>query len=70
MMSRCGKLVVGFFEGGEVEPFDHKVTTAYRWPADEMSRMQSRAGFVAVDRLRRAGTDRIRPHVALAACAT
>lgn len=68
-MSRGGKLVVGFFEGGEVGPFDHKVTTAYRWPADEMSRMLSMAGFVEVDRLRRAGTDRIRPHAALAACA-
>ncbi|MGY4649093.1 class I SAM-dependent methyltransferase [Mycobacterium sp. URHB0021] len=68
-MSRGGTLVVGFFEGGEVAPFDHKVTTAYRWPADEMSRMLSMAGFVEVDRLRRPGTDRIRPHAALAACA-
>jgi hypothetical protein len=66
-MSRDGTLVVGFFEGGEVEPFDHKVTTAYRWPADEMSRMLSTAGFVEVDRLRRAGNDRMRPHAALGA---
>lgn len=66
-MSNGGTLVVGFFDGGEVESFDHKVTTAYRWPADEMSRMLALAGFVEVDRLRRAGTDATRPHAALAA---
>jgi SAM-dependent methyltransferase len=66
-MSRGGKLVVGFFEGGEIGPFDHKVTTAYRWPADEMSRMLSLAGFAEVDRSRRAGPDRMRPHAAVAA---
>lgn len=70
-MSRGGTLVVGFFEGGfeggRVGPFDHKVITAYRWPADEMSRMLATAGFVEFDRLRRAGSDGIRPHAALAA---
>ena len=66
-MSHDGRLVVGFFEGVQVESFDHKVTTAFRWPVEEMSRMLSVAGFVEVDRLRRAGTDRTRPHAALAA---
>lgn len=66
-MSPGGTLVVGFFDGRDVEPFDHKVTTAYRWPVDEMARMLTSAGFVEVDRLRRAGTDGTRPHAALAA---
>jgi SAM-dependent methyltransferase len=66
-MTRGGTLVVGFFDGDEVEPFDHKVTTAYRWPVDGMSRMLAEAGFVEVDRARRDGTDRTRPHAAIAA---
>lgn len=65
-LRRGSTLVVGFFDGDDVEPFDHKVTTAYRWPADELSRVLSAAGFGEVDRLRRAGTDRVRPHAALA----
>lgn len=68
-MSHDGKLVVGFFEGSEFEPFDHKVTTAYRWPADEMAHMLSTAGFVETDRLRRLGTADVRPRAAIAAFA-
>jgi SAM-dependent methyltransferase len=62
-----GRLVVGFFDGDEVEPFDHKVTTAYRWPVDEMSRTLAAAGFVEVDQARRPATGDIRAHAALAA---
>ncbi|MGB3485661.1 MAG: class I SAM-dependent methyltransferase [Mycobacterium sp.] len=65
-LTRGGILVVGFFDGGDVEPFDHKVTTAYRWPVDKMSRMLSTAGFVELDRQQRAGTDHTRAHAALA----
>lgn len=65
-LSDNGTLVIGFFDGDELEPFAHKVTTAYRWPVDEMSEMLSAAGFVEVDRLRRPGTDVVRPHAALA----
>ncbi|BBY31394.1 class I SAM-dependent DNA methyltransferase [Mycolicibacterium sediminis] len=65
-----GRLVVGFFDGDEIEPFDHKVTTAYRWPVDELSRRLSVAGFTEVERLRRAGTSSTRPHAALALSAT
>ncbi|WP_083145517.1 class I SAM-dependent methyltransferase [Mycolicibacterium parafortuitum] len=61
-----GILVIGFFEGDDVEPFEHKVTTAYRWPVDTLSEMLSVAGFVEVDRLRRPGTDQVRSHAALA----
>lgn len=31
-----GSLLVGFFEGPTLEPFDHAVTTAYRWPVERM----------------------------------
>lgn len=65
-LSDNGMLVVGFFEGTEVEPFAHKVTTAYRWPAEEMSDLLAAQGFVEIDRLRRPGTDQVRPHAALA----
>ncbi|MCZ8377539.1 class I SAM-dependent methyltransferase [Mycobacterium sp. CPCC 205372] len=65
-MKQGGILVVGFFDGDELEPFDHKVTTAHRWPVDQLSRLLSAAGFVETERMRRAGTDRARPHAALA----
>ena len=61
-----GALVVGFFDGAEVEPFDHRVVTAYRWPADEMARRLARAGFTEVERLQRVAGER-RPHAAIAA---
>lgn len=67
MLTPGGMLVVGFFSGDAVEPFDHKVTTAYRWPVDEMSRMLSSAGFAESDRVWRAGTADMRPHAAIAA---
>lgn len=63
-----GVLVVGFFDGPEVEPFEHRVVTAYRWPVDEMARRLTRAGFVEVERAQRppdAATRR--PHAAIAA---
>jgi hypothetical protein len=65
-LSDNGTLVVGFFDGENVEPFEHKVTTAYRWPVDQMSETLSAAGFVEVDRLRRPGTVQGRSHAALA----
>ncbi|MFI8774476.1 class I SAM-dependent methyltransferase [Gordonia sp. NPDC062954] len=61
-----GVLVVGFFEGAVVEPFDHKVATAYRRPVDDMSAVLAAAGFVEIERTRRAGTDTARAHAALA----
>jgi SAM-dependent methyltransferase len=64
-----GTLVVGFFDGDEVEPFDHKVVTAYRWPADELSGRLARAGFTEVDRDHRPGDGTLRSHAAIAAVA-
>ncbi|WP_052851081.1 class I SAM-dependent DNA methyltransferase [Streptomyces avicenniae] len=55
-----GHLLLGFFEseGGPVEAFDHKVTTAYRWPIDALAGTARDAGFVEVGRmLREPGED-------------
>ncbi|GAA1641430.1 class I SAM-dependent methyltransferase [Nonomuraea maheshkhaliensis] len=50
-----GHLLLGFFEseGGPVEEFDHKVTTAYRWPIDELAEMARKEEFVEVGRMLR-----------------
>ena len=66
-MASGGVLVVGFFDGAATEPFEHKVVTAHRWPADEMARRLTRAGFVEVERLCRAQEGERRPHAAIAA---
>jgi len=44
-----GRLLVGFFEGTELERFPHAVITAYRWPTDELSREIESAGFDVVE---------------------
>ncbi|MBT2443903.1 class I SAM-dependent methyltransferase [Streptomyces sp. ISL-36] len=51
-----GILLLGFFEseGGPVTAFDHKVTTAYRWPIDELAGLAREFGFVEVGRMLRA----------------
>lgn len=41
-----GGLAIGFFEGVELEPFDHAVVTAYRWPVDALCERIEAAGFV------------------------
>ncbi|MBN9612173.1 MAG: class I SAM-dependent methyltransferase [Actinobacteria bacterium] len=47
--ARClrpgGSLLLGFFTGERLEPFDHAVVTAYYWPVDEMRIALDRAGF-------------------------
>jgi SAM-dependent methyltransferase len=65
-----GALVLGVFDGDEVEAFDHKVVTAYRWPVDELVERLTRAGFTEVERLRRPTDGTHRPHAAIAAIAT
>lgn len=62
-----GRLVVGFFESTDlVEPFPHKVTTAYRWPTDHLSATLRAAGFTELDRLHHPASGNVRPHAALA----
>jgi SAM-dependent methyltransferase len=62
-----GMLVAGFFDGDEVEPFDHKVTTAYRWPVGAFSERLVRAGFTEVERERRPGDNTQRRLAVIAA---
>jgi SAM-dependent methyltransferase len=64
----AGTLVVGFVDGDDLAAFDHKVVTAYRWPADEFSGRLTQAGFKEVERLQRPSDD-TRPHAAIAAIA-
>ncbi|MEX2985477.1 trans-aconitate 2-methyltransferase [Streptomyces sp. C36] len=50
-----GHLLLAFFEseGGPVVAFDHKVTTAYRWPVDDLAALAYEAGFDEVGRMLR-----------------
>ncbi|QUI30081.1 class I SAM-dependent methyltransferase [Streptomyces alfalfae] len=50
-----GHLVLAFFEseGEPLTAFDHKVTTAYRWPVDGMAALACDAGFTEVGRMLR-----------------
>ncbi|MDU0366617.1 class I SAM-dependent methyltransferase [Microbacterium sp. KSW4-17] len=44
-----GGLLVGFFVGTSLEPFDHAVTRAWRWPAGELARRVDAAGFDVIE---------------------
>ncbi|MCC9738837.1 class I SAM-dependent methyltransferase [Streptomyces sp. MNU89] len=50
-----GTLLLAFFEseGEPVTAFDHKVTTAYRWPVDGLAGPAAEAGFTEVGRMLR-----------------
>ncbi|MEU5149177.1 class I SAM-dependent methyltransferase [Streptomyces yangpuensis] len=50
-----GTLLLAFFEaeGGPVTAFDHKVTTAYRWPVDDLAELAREAGFTEIGRMLR-----------------
>ncbi|WP_432534291.1 class I SAM-dependent methyltransferase [Kineococcus arenarius] len=67
VMAPGGALVVGFFEGPVCEPFEHAVTTAYRWPVQELARRLTSAGFVVVGRSQRPQEDERRPHAVITA---
>ena len=59
LLRASGVLVVGFFDSDDgVRVFDHKVVTAYRWPADVVAQHLSEAGFTEVQRLRKQSPDR------------
>ncbi|MEU9237246.1 class I SAM-dependent DNA methyltransferase [Streptomyces subrutilus] len=55
LLAPDGILLLGFFEseGGPVEAFDHKVTTAYRWPIDDLAALAGEAGFAEIGRMLR-----------------
>lgn len=44
-----GRLALGFFRGDAVEPFDHAVIRAYRWPAEDLHRLLDDAGFDIIE---------------------
>lgn len=63
-----GSLLVGFFIGPVVEPFDHKVVTAYRWPPEALANELDIAGFDVVETHTRTGREpKPRPHGAILA---
>lgn len=62
-----GTLVLGFFDGPALEPFAHKVTTAYRWPVDEVAAWLAATGFAEIERLQRGWDGERGPHAAIAA---
>ncbi|NJC24005.1 SAM-dependent methyltransferase [Arthrobacter pigmenti] len=68
--ARCvwpgGGLLLGFFEGLQLESFPHAVVPAYYWPIEELSRRLSAAGFETVETHSRVGPGH-RPHGAIAA---
>ncbi|MFE6968493.1 class I SAM-dependent methyltransferase [Isoptericola sp. NPDC057653] len=61
-----GGLLVGYFRGPRVEPFDHQVTTAWFWPPDELAERLDRAGFDVVATAERTDPGH-RPHGAVTA---
>lgn len=61
-----GGLLIGFFSWPALEPFDHKVTTAYRWPIGELSERVRAAGFEVVETHERMTAGK-RPEAALQA---
>lgn len=61
-----GSLLIGFFEGPRVEPFDHAVTTAYFWPVAEMTGLLDTYGFETIQTHTRTDIGS-RPHAAIVA---
>lgn len=61
-----GTLLLGYFDGAEVEPFDHAVVRAYRWPTRELSAVLETAGFDVIETHRR--TERGRRDVGAILC--
>lgn len=48
-----GHLLVGHFVGPTVEPFDHAVARAYRWPIDALREVLEASGFTLLETHRR-----------------
>lgn len=45
-----GSLLLGFFAGDELQPFDHRVVTAWAWPLPEMVSAVEGAGLTVTSR--------------------
>lgn len=61
-----GGLLIGFFEGAVVEPFDHAVVGAHRWSFDALGARVTAAGFEILEEHGRR-TASHRPHGAIVA---
>ncbi|MGW3966324.1 class I SAM-dependent methyltransferase [Amycolatopsis sp. NPDC005003] len=63
MSAPGGHVLLECFEsgGGPLTPFDHKVTTAYSWPLDELAGFAAAAGFTEVGRVYREPGEGERP---------
>jgi SAM-dependent methyltransferase len=61
-----GSLLLGFFEGSEVQRFPHAITPAYSWPIQEVARMLTVAGFETISYEKRTDPGQ-RPHAAISA---
>lgn len=61
-----GVLILGYFEGPCVEPFDHAVTPAYQWPATELAAAAEHAGLAVIETHQRTSPEH-RPHGAIVA---
>lgn len=68
--ARCirpdGSLLLGLFEGEQIEAFDHAVVTAYYWPTSAMHHELTVAGFDIVETHTRFDPGQ-RPHAAIIA---
>ncbi len=72
LLAPAGILVAGFFDSDDdVAAFDHKVTTAYRWPADVFADRLAEAGLTEVERMQYLSQERPdRKHAVIAARAS
>ncbi len=61
-----GSLAVGFFDGPDLTPFNHQVTTAYFWPIAALTQRIEDAGFTVTARHSRTDPG-ARPHAAIVA---
>jgi len=59
-----GRLLLGFFDGDDLDAFPHAVAPAFYWPLDTMIDTVHRAGFTVTHRENRLDPGR-RPHAAL-----
>jgi SAM-dependent methyltransferase len=59
-----GELLLGFFDGPVLEPFEHAIATAYRWPVHALCDELRATGFEIVETRTRTGLGH-RPHGAI-----
>lgn len=48
VLDDSGSLLLSFFSGARLEQFDHPITTAYRWPPEDMWQALDTAGFAVM----------------------